>query len=359
MELTRLTLQDFRNIPTVNLTLRSPRVFFLGANGQGKTNALEAIHFLTALRSFRINDPRGLLRHGCAEAALRYEIDHDRQRETTVEIRLQPKRVVRVDGTPCRRFADLAGMFPSVACSSDEIQLIRGGPVLRRRALDLLLASADGRYYESLRRYTKTLQARNALLRNGDSSEAMLASFDHVLAPEAVALRQQRGDVLATLTPPFLQRYREIAGTDAEEPGLTYQPQGEFATTEDYLAALRERRSRELARGTTTLGPHRDDFTLTLNGHPADRFASEGQQRALILAFRIAQTLWLGEQTGVRPLFLADDILGELDPSRRERFWKLLPKAQVFATGTTPPTATSGENWQIFRVAGGRFTEEP
>jgi DNA replication and repair protein RecF len=143
----------------------------------------------------------------------------------------------------------------------------------------------------------------------------------------------------------------------SEKAGLTYEPNFEEAEPDALLARLESGRARDAQFRTTLVGPHRDDFSFSVHGTAAKDFASEGQQRSLVLALRLAQAGWFQEQSGVRPVLLADDVLGELDPARRRRFWSAIdPESQVIATGTSLPDAELGE-WQVFRVTEGNFEE--
>lgn len=353
MQLTALDAQHFRNITEVHVRFEGPRVFLLGANGQGKTNLLEAIAFQTALRSFRVSNVRQVIANDAQEAALAYTIEHERLRETKLEIRLSPQKRVQLDGANVTRFAEIAGLFPSVVCSSDEIQLIRGEPKLRRRALDLWLASADAEYYQQLALYTRALKQRNALLKEPKPHPALFRTFDAQLAPAAAVLRSRRAQAVKEITPLFRTCYEQISGAP-EQPGLQLYTPDDARTEYEFQSALAEQLPKDLERKTSTLGPHRDDLPLLLDGHRAHLYASEGQQRSLILAFRLAQLQWLIHRTKLTPLLLLDDILGELDPERRERFWRTLPGGiQVFATGTIPPN--HAEDWQLFHVENGAF----
>lgn len=357
MRLSSVHLHDFRNFADARLDLRGTRTFLRGENGQGKTNLLEALGLVTALRSFRTADLKPLVRRNCPEAALRLIVEHEREGEAEVEIRLRRgSRAVRLDGEPLRRLADLVGRFPTVVLASDDIQLLRGSPQLRRRFLDLTLAAASPAYYEPLRRYHLGLQHRNALLKRR-ASRAELAAFEAKLAPEAVALVEHRARGLDALAATLRTAYAAI-GDDSEEPALRYRPSAKLESEADWRALLDERRERDRVLETTTAGPHRDDFALGLFGAPARHFGSEGQQRTLVLALRLAQRKWLQDEHALLPVLLADDVLGELDAGRQERFWAALPEGtQVLATGTQWPRQEATP-WQRVEVAAGTLCEQ-
>lgn len=355
MRVLHLALQQFRNIPLARLELVGRRQFFVGPNGQGKTNLLEAVGFMTALRSFRGADTRHLIASEQVEARLVATVEHERLGRTAWEVALRGgSKEVQLDGRKVERLADVIGRFPTVAFSSEDQQLIRGSPGGRRRWLDLTLATSDAAYLENLQRYHRALAGRNLLLKR-EAEDAELEAFEHAMAEHGAGLVAAREVGLAALATDLTAAYAAIS--DAAEPvGFGYAP--DVALREP--AAWRERwrvgRARDRHLRATGSGPHRDDFSFTLRERPAVDFASEGQQRSLVLALRLAQAAWFQARLGVRPVLLADDVLGELDPVRRSRFWAAVPaEAQVMATGTTLPDASLGD-WQIIEVAAGCFS---
>ncbi len=359
MRLRRLTLQHFRNVAFANLALDGSRHFFVGPNAQGKTNLLEAAGFLFALRSFRTADNRALIAHAQPEAAIACELTHERRGDTRVLIKLRPGgKEVTCDGERVPRLADYLGQFPTVVFSSQDQQLVRGSPGARRRWLDLVLSATDPAYFTALQNYHRALAGRNALLKRA-AAPAELASFERPLADSAASLTALRTTGLATLSTHVATAYARLAD-DAEPAALAYAP--DQSATHDapaWLALFEKNRPRDLVMKTTLAGSHRDDAELTVSGKPAREFASEGQQRSLAIALRVAETEFLHAHTGVQPLLLADDVLGELDPTRRRRFWETLGEnRQLIATGTTLPDAALG-SWQIFNVTNGTFTALP
>jgi DNA replication and repair protein RecF len=317
MLIRQLTLSQFRNVRLATLAFAGTRQFFAGANGQGKSNLLEAAGCLTALRSFRTPDSRHLIMHDCAEAGIACDVEREDSgtERVVIKIRRDGKELWYGD-KKVSRLADHVGRFPTVVFSSHDLQLIRGAPALRRRWLDLTLAAMDAEYLGALQDYARALAGRNSLLRRHELSPAKeLAAFDRTLAPagaKIVALRALR-------------------------------------------ALLEAGRARDLQAGSTSVGPHRDDLGFRVSGVDAGDFASEGQQRSVTLALRLAQAAWFQRCSRVRPVLLADDVLGELDPERRERFWGALDQeSQVIATGTSLPEGER-DGWQVFTVAGGLF----
>jgi DNA replication and repair protein RecF len=355
MRLRRITLQHFRNIMLAELALAGPRQFFHGANGQGKTNLLEAVGLVTALRSFRASDARLLIAHGQREAAIGLEVEHERLGVTRVVIRLRADgKEVACDGERVTRLGDYLGRFPTVVFSSQDLQLVRGAPAARRRWLDLTLAAMDADYLAALQTYHRALAERNSLLKLGRPDDE-LAAFEPPLASAAATLAAKRAVGAAELAVHLAVAYARLAD-GAETPALRHAPDLAAGDAAAWLAVLTKNRERDRQWRATIAGPHRDDLELTLDGRAARDFGSEGQQRALMLALRLAQAEFFRTRSGVEPLLLADDMLGELDPARRRRFWAALGEGrQVLATGTQLPDAEVGA-WQQFAVAGGVFT---
>lgn len=358
MRLRKLTVRHFRNVGFATLELAGRQQFLVGANGQGKTNLLEAAGFVSALRSFRATDNKLLISHGQQCAALAYVIDHERMKETHVTIKLHREgKELWCDQARVTKLTDYLGNFPTVVFSSQDIHLVRGAPANRRRWLDLTLAAMDPGYLAALQTCTRAIAGRNALLKSGRTTPAELTAFEQALAPAAVKLIELRHAGLRALEVTVKDMYARMSG-ETEAASLVYEPNFSSPSVEALLARLESGRARDLQFRSTLVGPHRDDFQFVIKHTAAKDFASEGQQRSIVLALRLAQAAWFREKSGVRPVLLADDVLGELDPARRARFWAAIdPESQVIATGTHLPDADLG-TWQVFDVADGAFTEK-
>lgn len=358
MRLRKLTLRHFRNVGFAALEFSGLQHFLVGANGQGKTNLLEAAGFVTALRSFRTTENKLLVGHGQHCAALAFMLEHERQNETHITIKLRHDgKELWCDQARVTKLAEHLGKFPTVIFSSQDIQLVRGSPANRRRWLDLTLAAMDATYLRALQTFTRALAERNALLKSGRAGAGELGAFEQTLAPAAAELIALRRAGLRALGDTMKAGYARLCD-DAEPTRLVYQPNFEDSSAEALLARLEAGRARDLQFRTTMVGPHRDDFHFSVKQTAAKDFASEGQQRSLVLALRLAQAAWFREKSGVRPVLLADDVLGELDPARRARFWSAIdPGSQIIATGTRLPDAELG-TWQVFDVSDGVFSEK-
>ncbi len=356
MFLRKISLHHFRNVGFAALELSGRQQFLVGANGQGKTNLLEAVGFLTALRSFRATDNKVLVGHGQPTAAIACVVDHEELGETHVTIKLRPDaKEVWCDQTRITRLADYLGKFPTVVFSSQDIQLVRGSPAVRRRWLDLTLAAMDPNYLRALQTFTRALAERNALLKTGRAAAAELDAFEQTLAPAAAEVIALRTTGVQTLGATLRTTYAGLCD-GGEEATMTYEPNLADASVDAIRSRLESSRARDAQFRTTLVGPHRDDLQFKVKQTTAKEYASEGQQRSVVLALRLAQAAWFREKSRGRPVLLADDVLGELDANRRRRFWAAIdPASQVIATGTHLPEAELGP-WQVFDVIGGNVT---
>jgi DNA replication and repair protein RecF len=364
VRLRSLSLRHFRNVGFAAFEFSGRQHFLIGGNGQGKTSVLEAAGFLTALRSFRTSDNKLVVGHGQHTAAVAFEIEHERMGETHVTIKLHHEgKELWCEQERVTRLADHLGRFPTVVFSSQDMQLVRGSPAGRRRWLDLTLASVDAAYFRALQTFNRALASRNALLKTGRAADAELGAFEQLMAPAAAALIEARAAALRALNNTLKRIYGQLC-EDTEPAGLVYEPNFAETSAESYLARLEAGRARDQQFRSTLVGPHRDDFHFTVKHTDARDYASEGQQRSLVLALRLAQAAWFHEKSGIRPVLLADDVLGELDPARRHRFWATLdPESQVIATGTDLPAAAGKPDpelgtWQVFALKDGALVDQ-
>ena len=280
-----------------------------------------------------------------------FGLEHEVFGESRVTVTLTPSgREVNWEQGRVTRLADFIGKFPTVVFSSQDSQFLRGAPSLRRRWLDLTLAAMDARYLQSLQSYTRAVAERNILLKQGGRDTGAIAAFEHELSIHAAALVSARTTGLCALSELFRQAHARLV-PEGESAGLIFAPDVAATTAAEIAAVQAKNRPRDTLLKSTERGPHRDDVELLLNGRPARQFASEGQQRCLVIALRLAQAAYFKAKSGVTPVLLCDDVLGELDPARRARFWLALEDdPQVVATGTSLPEAG---DWQVLQADNG------
>lgn len=351
MRFLNLRLQNFRNIEFTEIGLGGDRHFLLGQNGQGKSNLLEALGLVTALRSFRTQTHASLPRRGKKNYTVAYELEHDVQGATALELHSGPAgRTVQIDGEKVTRLVDFIGRFPVVTLCSGDIMLLRGSPAERRRFMDLSLSVVNRSYYLALRDFHRGIAERNRLLKKGGSA-AELSAFETEIAPHAARIAECRQLGMQHFREVLCRIYDVIAEA-GEGPELEFTPNVEAGDAEAYLRILHNGRERDRILGSTQRGPHRDDFSLGLSVGGAREYASDGQQRGLCVALRMAQASYYREQLGLVPVLLADDVLGELDPVRRAGFWRACPQdVQIIATGTELPA--DADEWSVAQVVTG------
>lgn len=356
MRLLGINLQNFRNLRSLSLTFATDRVFFLGSNGQGKSNLLEAIGVCSTLRSFRGASSESMVRADEKEVQLyaRFLDDYGTEREAMITFATKGTKVVQIDGEQAKRLGDLLGQFPTVCLSSRDFRLVRESPSDRRKWMDLVLSSTSPEYLRALQGYYRSMKERNILLKKGATDGEILA-FEHTLSSTAHILQQVRGELFPLINNTFEQSYARLSD-NSESAQLSYLPDYQAGNIEEWKSFFNRERFRDRQIGSTRKGPHRDDFSLLLNGRDARHYGSEGQQKGLVLALRLAEFDYLHKKLGMIPILLADDVLGELDAKRRANFRKLLPpSAQTFATGTSYPSNEEKEIWETFQVDSGRF----
>jgi DNA replication and repair protein RecF len=340
----RLSLTDFRNYAAATLELDPGLTVVTGDNGQGKTNLVEALAWLATLESFRGAPAEALVRADEERAVLRAEIVHDDGREILAEAELPRtgRHRVQLNRQRLQRARDLLGVIQVSVFSPDDLALVKGGPGERRRFLDTTLVALHRRHDALRVDLERILRQRNTLLKQAGGRltpdvELTLDVWDAKLATTGEALGHARAALVTELEPLVGKAYADIAGAPADVR-LRYEP----AWRETGLtAALAASRREDLRRQLTLVGPHRDDIDVDLSGLPARTHASQGEQRCVAFALRLAAHLAATERFGSPPLLLLDDVFSELDPARAHALVAHLPAAQVLITtaGPLPPGA--------------------
>ena len=340
MFLRTLKLERFRNYETLELTLDRHKVLFLGDNAQGKTNLLEAIALLGLGQSPFASRDHELIQFGSPDGYLHAQVERlHGPCQLDLGFRTQSRRAVRLNGLYLKRMADLMGQVAVVLFASPDLQLVKGAPADRRRYLDGILTQLYPAYYQALHQYQHVLSQRNTALRQiQDGADAsVLDAWDQTLARHAALIWTRREALVQDIEPRARRWHAEIARRD-ECLDLVWQPSLEGTPStwmERLVTELQQLRSRDIARGQTQVGPHRDDCLIRLDDREARLYASQGQQRTIVLALKLAE---LEIFTGILeepPLLLLDDVLAELDIRRQNALLAAIrPDVQTFVTST-------------------------
>ncbi len=362
MRLVSLAIRDFRNLAAVDLSPSPRATILLGENGQGKTNLLEAIYLLTTLKPLRAARLAELVRFGTERAQVAADFEGPGGlRRAAVEVQAGG-RTAFLDGKPQDRLDSYFDGLAAVCFAPDDLLLVKAGPEGRRRFLDRAAFNRWPAVLAEARDFVRALRARNAALRTAPPD--VESSFRAPLVRAAARLLVRRRELVRELAPRLAAAFAEISGPGAPAALLAYRPAAgmRLEGTEEELAALlagvlEARTARDRERGYTSAGPHMDDLVLALDGRGARLYASQGQQRALVLALKIAEIENLRAALGRPPLLLLDDVSSELDPAKNRyllAYLAALP-AQVFLTSTDrrllEPAA--GPESAFFRVENG------
>jgi DNA replication and repair protein RecF len=376
VHVTHLSLLDFRSYATAEVPLDAGVTAFIGPNGQGKTNLVEAIDYVATLRSHRVAGDQALVRMGAERAIVRVAaVRDDRQALAELEITPGKSNRARLNRSPLPRTRELLGLVRTVLFSPDDQTLVKGDPAERRRFLDDLLVARAPRFAGVRQDYDRVLRQRNTLLKSagaarrsssaGSGQLATLEAWDEHLARAGSELLAGRLALVESLRPHVAKAYADVAaqatGSGRTEAALAYKPSfelpagdGDGADRHSLAAALLEevaqRRQEELDRGVSLVGPHRDDLVLSIGPLPARGYASQGETWSLALALRLA-SFDLLRADGDDPVLILDDVFSELDSDRRARLAELVAGAeQVLVTAAVPddvPAVLSGARFEV------------
>ena len=359
MRVTSATLRDFRNYAEAEVHLGAGLTVLAGPNGAGKTNLLEALYFGCTGRSPRTSNDRELVRRGQKVARVTVSTEGPDERHHLIEVGLEPgeKKALRVDGAAVDSLSattarPLLGVF-----LPERLELVKGAPSARRAHLDTLVAAVWPSRAGARGAYSRALGQRNALLgriRAGAAAPDSLGAWDRELANHGYRLMADRQEAVALLAPPFTERAVELGLPDG--PSLEYRPRSSAGDPDGLVAELEERRAADIQRGFTAHGPHRDDLRLAYGPGTLRQYGSQGQQRTAVLALLFAERDLLAERRAQPPLMLLDDVMSELDASRRALLADLLGAAGQAVLTTTDldhvPGATDSST-TLLEVAGG------
>jgi DNA replication and repair protein RecF len=367
MRVVNIRLRDFRNYPELDLRPTSGLNLLVGENAQGKTNLLEAIHLLATTRSLKASREGEMIRHGGACAGVWAEVESETSGTALLEVEIYPgdRKSVRINGSRRERVTELLGQINVVFFGALDLGIVSGEPSLRRRYLNTEISQTSPKYCFDLANYRKVLEQRNRLLRDlreRPIRNSGLEAWDEQLAAYGAMLVDKRRFYIERLAPLAEDVHREL--TDGRET-LTVRylpnlPIGDARTPEAvadlFRAELARMRPEEIRRGTSLVGPQRDDLQFCIGGVDARPFGSQGQQRTVVLSLKLAEFRLMEALLGEPPVLLLDDVMSDLDDARRAHLLRWIDrKCQTFVTCTSLESFPRAilEGAQVYRVAQG------
>ena len=364
MILNRLSIFNYKNISSAELDFVPKLNCLVGMNGEGKTNVLDVIHFLSLAKSSTTSMDSQAIMHGQELMSIQGEYEHEDGTHETIHCGLKKgqKKVLRRGKKAYRRIADHIGLIPLIMVSPADQWLIAGGSEERRHFLDIVISQYNQTYLDALMRYNKVLQQRNTLLKQEEEPDnELMALLEEEMARVGTYIYEERKRYVELFIPTF-QSFYSLISQEKEQVSLTYSSHGERG---DLLEVIRRDRAKDRAVGYSLHGTHRDDLQMMLGGFPIKREGSQGQNKTFLIALKLAQFDFL-KQTGshTSPLLLLDDIFDKLDATRVQQIIKLVSGdhfGQIFLTDTNREhldhiLSTTTSSYRLFQVKGGNIT---
>ncbi len=333
MYLNRLHLRNFRNYHEQEINFSAPKTILLGDNAQGKSNLLEAVELLSTLRSHRVTRDRDLVLEGQPESKITAQLTRQHGSiDLALTLREKGRRTATLNHENVKRQLDFLGVLNAVEFSSLDLDLVRGNPETRRQWLDALLFQIEPIYAHILHEYQRVLKQRNSLLKQSEHrtlDPAELELWNHQSIVTGTKVIRRRARILDRLAP-IAQMWHSKISKDTERLEIKYRPNIETilftpeAIYQGFVERMELRRAAEYSLGTTLVGPHRDEIEFTIDRTPAKAYGSQGQQRTLVLALKLAELELIEQIVGEPPLLLLDDVLAELDLTRQDRLLSVI-----------------------------------
>ncbi len=340
MLIEELKLKNFRNYRELTLQPDPGVNLFCGRNGSGKTNLLEAVHYCSLGRSHRVSNDNNVIRNGETSALSTVNIRNVLGRRE-ITVRFHPdetqKKTILIDQKKIMKFSDMMGCLRCVIFSPEDLGLIKEGPSVRRRYLDMMISQVSRGYFIALQQYRTGMEQRNAVIRNirmnGSADLSILSAFEETMAVPAAVIIRERRRIVGLLSDTARETYQRISDTD-ENFRLSYHSTvKEDQDIEETLCRLfHDNREDDIRMGYTSVGPHRDDVFLFLNRNQMKQYASQGQIRTAALSMKLSQMKILKDLSGEEPVLLLDDVMSELDRKRRACLIREIHNFQTFIT---------------------------
>ena len=366
----KISLENFRNIEKCDVSFCPGVNVLYGENAQGKTNLLEAIFYSSVCRSFRANGVGEMIRFGEKHTKISLDYsDCNRDNNISIEFLGEKKKIAEKNHLRAERMSDIVGSFRAVLFCPEHLSLIKDGPAERRNYLDIAISRISQKYIHSLQRYNYFLKQRNSLIKSAyhdrATFDATVDLWSERMADEAAIISKMRYEFICRISPLVNQSLCKMTG-EREQTELVYRGSVGLSGEEyldcerikqRYIELLSGSHDREIGAGATLWGIHKDDLEIKLNGKNARIFASQGQQRSLALALKLAEGEVTREEFGDYPVFLFDDVLSELDETRRDSLLLFDTDKQVIITTCEAGVVEKIEAQKKIRVENGRYCE--
>ena len=343
----RTAVKNFRNIKEADVSFSDGVNILVGENAQGKTNLLEAIFLASVGRSFRASNSAEMIMFGQKSATVSLDyLCEGRSRDDNITLTLftDKKKIVEKNHLKLEKMSDIVGSFRAVLFCPEHLSMIKDGPAERRNYLDIAISRISPKYIHSLQRYTYFLKQRNSLIKsayaNRAAFDATVELWSEKMAEEAAVISKMRVEFIGRVSALMNEYFEEMTG-EREKTDMIYRGSAGIecegyldteSVKEKYFSLLMSAHDREIALGSTLYGIHKDDIDIKINGKNARSFASQGQQRSLALAMKLAEGEICKEEFGDYPVFLFDDVLSELDDTRRDYMILKATDKQVIIT---------------------------
>jgi len=357
MKIESLSISNFRNYQNLKIDFDEKVNVFIGKNAQGKTNLLESIYYCCIGKSFKSSKDKELIKWGEDKGFIKL-VANKKYRDTQVEVRFSnsQKKEIKINSLPIRKIGDLIGEVNIVFFSPQELKLVRESPDERRRFMDIDISQNNKRYFYQLGRYEKILANRNKLLKNSSSIDVVKETidiWDRALITSAKIIAFERQKFVEQILP-YAQKAHSYISGGKEELNLKYVCGCSVTLDENFEKSFEKLLKRNLEKdyklGYTSLGVHRDDIDIFLNGVEVKNFGSQGQQRTVGLALKLAELENMYNINGEYPILLLDDVFSELDIDRQRRLLKFVDRTQTFITCTDEKNIDG----KVYRIENGR-----
>lgn len=339
MKVKNVRLNNFRNYKSADVELDEGFNLISGANGQGKTNLAESILFASLACSPRTHHSEELILDGQDKANVQLDIQK-RYGTVTIQYTIGDGNSFYVNGNYVKKLSDLFGTLVTVYFSPNELEIVSGSPQERRDFMDTDISQLSGKYYALVQRYNKVLFQRNKLLKTTHDHKAILDQidiWDEQLASTAAPIIRTRKSFISKLLP-YTQEAMKYLSKETESINITYIGATGTTTEEikaELLKTLKANLNKDMELGYTSIGPHRDDIKIELNGKDSKIYASQGQRRSIVLAIKVGELSLFENELGEKPVLVLDDVFSELDSTRQKKLYESIKDYQVIMTGTT------------------------